>query len=59
MKNKILKFIVSIDVIILAISMCCLDSDSSIPFFVMILSMGFLGLFAYANNFFTSIRKVK
>lgn len=55
MKNVILKTIMSIIGIIFIVSACLLDSENSIPFFVMIFCMGILILFLYANNFFKGI----
>lgn len=52
MKNKILKFFMGIVGILFVISVCCLDSNSNIPFYVMMLTACIIALFAYANNWF-------
>ena len=50
MKNKILKTSVKLALIILALAICCLDSDSYIPYIVALITLAYLGLFMYANK---------
>lgn len=55
MKNKILKFIMSVDITALFVSACFLESDSNIPFIIMVFCILVFLLFAYANDFFKKI----
>lgn len=50
MKDKILKFITTVAVIVLILSICFMDSESSVPFVAGMLSCGWIGLMAIANS---------
>ena len=51
-KNKILKAVTSVAVVLFVVSANFLDITSIIPFIVCVVCLLWLGLFAYANNFF-------
>lgn len=50
MKNKILKTITGINLLIFLGSASMMDSESNIPAFALLASMAWLWLFAYANG---------
>lgn len=56
-KNKILKIIVYINLIIFLTSACMIDSASWIPSIVCVVTGGYLTLFIYANNGFYERRR--
>jgi hypothetical protein len=49
-KNKILKTLVGVNVLMFIFGGCMLDSSSWVPLAIAGVSLGFLGLFAYANS---------
>ena len=49
-KNFILKSITWVASILFLLSACALDSESMIPSIVLLVSMGWLALFIYANS---------
>ena len=49
-KNKILKTITAISVILFILAGCCLDSESKIPLIVLGASAAYLFLFSLANG---------
>lgn len=51
-KNTILTMLAVFATVLCVGSICCLDSATWIPCIVCILSLGYLFLFALANNFF-------
>ena len=52
MKNKILKALAYMNFIAWCIAACAIDSDSWIPFIVVVITSLWLGLFGYANDWF-------
>ena len=50
MREKILKVITTIAAILFILSLCCMDSESNVPFAVGMVSCGWLGLIAVANS---------
>lgn len=48
--NLVLEVITTISLIVMLLSLISLDSDSWIPIIAMVLSMGWLALFLYANT---------
>ena len=51
-KNKILKAVTAGSAVLFVVSANFLDITSIIPFIVCVVCLLWLGLFAYANNFF-------
>ena len=51
-KNKILKVIGCANLLVFLYFACWLDCDSWIPFIVCVITGGYLGWFAYANDWF-------
>lgn len=49
-KNKILINLAKISVVTLLLSICALDSSSTIPLFTSGVSLGYLALFTIANS---------
>ena len=52
MKNTILRITTGIAAIVLIMSMCAMDSFSEMPFYVGLVSAGYLLLILVANNWF-------
>lgn len=50
MKNKILRWSVTVAVIMLVLAVSAIDSNSNIPFITALASMGYISLFIYANR---------
>jgi hypothetical protein len=49
-KNKILWFTVKANLVVLALALSALDSESIIPVIVALVALAYLGLFNYANK---------
>jgi hypothetical protein len=54
-KNIILTVQATLNFIVFLISACCLDSESNIPTVVCCITLLWLALFCYANNWFEEI----
>lgn len=52
MKNTVLKTLAVLNLFVFIIAVCALDSDSWVPLIVMCITGAYLGLFAYANDWF-------
>jgi hypothetical protein len=50
MRNRILLATLNINVVVLLVSMCCLDSDTNIFYITTLVSMAYISLFGYANK---------
>lgn len=54
-KNKILKLVTAVAAVLFVVSANFLDITSIIPFIICVVCLLWLGLFAYANNFFDGL----
>lgn len=50
LKNKILKGLLKVSVILATLSACAVDSESYIPIVVCAISLGYIALFVIANT---------